>query len=299
MQWCSARWAVGSLPTRPRHCMYSLKRLSQRVFFSFFYDRTWLLLEVIAAEWRKLVEPGKDQSKLVRMLFSLAKVTFSDRDDHRYLAQFLKKGFTCKGKRQISLGQPNNEANKPIKNPEKSKFVRIPFVSPIAGSSRGSSFSMVGLLIPEIAKWSWCRLSCKLVSLHDSLWAALGCRCHLVLQACLHDSFWAALGCRSAAFPKLASLHDLHSGLRLAAAAALSPKLVSLHLLLLAAAAALSPKLISHLVSLPDYPFGLLLAAVAALSPSLSPFTISLLGCSWLLLPSSLPACPRFKNALC
>ena len=59
-------------------------------------------------------------------------------------------------------------------------------------------------------------------------------------------------------------LHDLHSGVLLAAAAALSPKLVSLRDLhsgvLWAAAAALSPKL----VPLRDLHCGLLLAAAAA-----------------------------------
>ena len=69
-----------------------------------------------------------------------------------------------------------------------------PFIPQIAGSYRGSYFSMTGLLIPKIAKWSWCR--CRLVSL------------------CV---------------PSFVPLHDLHSGLPLAAAAALSPKLVSLH----------------------------------------------------------------------
>ena len=69
-----------------------------------------------------------------------------------------------------------------------------PFIPQIAGSYRGSYFSMTVLLIPKIAKWSWCR--CRLVSL------------------CV---------------PSFVPLHDLHSGLPLAAAAALSSKLVSLH----------------------------------------------------------------------
>ena len=88
------------------------------------------------------------------------------------------------------------------------------------------------------------------------------------------------LRCAAALSPKL-----IHSGLLLAAAAALSPKFVSLHDLrsgpFLAAAAALSLKL----VSLYDLHSGLLLAA--ALSSSLSPFMISILGCSWL--PPCLP----------
>ena len=41
------------------------------------------------------------------------------------------------------------------------------FFPQIAGSYRGSYFSMIGLLIPKIAKWS-------------PFWVALGCRCRLV-----------------------------------------------------------------------------------------------------------------------
>ena len=112
------------------------------------------------------------------------------------------------------------------------------------------------------------------------------------------------LGCSwpaaAALSPKVVSLHDFLSGLLLAAAAALSPKLVSLHDflsgLLLAAAAALSPSLSPFMISFLGC---LLLAAADALSPSLSPFMVSFLGCSWLPLPSCLPACLPFKNALC
>ena len=66
-------------------------------------------------------------------------------------------------------------------------------------------------------------------------------------------------------FPAFVSLHDLHSGLLLAAAAAMSPKFVSLHDLHcgLLLAAALSFKL----VFLHGLHSGLLLAAAAALSP--------------------------------
>ena len=59
-----------------------------------------------------------------------------------------------------------------------------PFIPQIAGSYRGSYFSMTGSLIAEIARWSWCR--CRLVSLHlsSNLVSALCCRCRLVSQAC-------------------------------------------------------------------------------------------------------------------
>ena len=63
-----------------------------------------------------------------------------------------------------------------------------PFIPQIAGSYRGSYFSMTGLLIPKMAKWSWCR--CRLVSL------------------CV---------------PSFVPLHDLHFGLPLAAAAPCLP----------------------------------------------------------------------------
>ena len=83
----------------------------------------------------------------------------------------------------------------------------------------------------------------------------------------LHDlHFGLLLAAAAGLCPKLVSLHDLHSGLLLAAAAVLSPRLVSLrdlHSALLLAAAALSPKL----VFLYDLHSGLLLAA--ALSPKL------------------------------
>ena len=128
--------------------------------------------------------------------------------------------------------------------------------------------------------------------------------------------------------PKLVSLHDLHSGLLLAAAAALSPKPFSLHDLhsglLLAAAAALSPKLVPlhdlhsgrlfpfmifllgcpwlllppclQLVCLHDFPSGLLLAA--ALSPKLIPLWDFPSGCSWLPLPPCLPSLSLFMISI-
>ena len=93
------------------------------------------------------------------------------------------------------------------------------------------------------------------------------------------------LAAAAALSPKLVSLHDFPFGLLLAAAAALSPKLESPFMisLALAAAAALSPKLESpfmislrlaaalspKLVSLYEFPCGLLLAATAALSSKL------------------------------
>ena len=94
---------------------------------------------------------------------------------------------------------------------------------------RGFYFSKTGSLIPTIAKWSWCH--CRLVSLHLSafLISILACS-WLPLPPCL---------------PSFVSLHDLHAGLLLAAAAALSPFICPLHDLhsglLLGAAAALSP----------------------------------------------------------
>ena len=63
-------------------------------------------------------------------------------------------------------------------------------------------------------------------------WAAVGCRCPIVFPSLspfmisfLGRSWLPLPGC----FSKLVSLHDFLSGLLLAAAAALSPKLVSLH----------------------------------------------------------------------
>ena len=163
---------------------------------------------------------------------------------------------------------------------------------------------MTGLLIPEIAKWSWCR--CRLVSLHDlhsglgwswllpppclpslspfmisilgcswprcrlvsQVWflAALGCRCRLVSTACLPS--WSLLGC----FVSQACLPSWFLFWAALGCRALSPKLVSLH----------------------DSPSGLLLAATAALSP----FMISLLGCCWLPLPPSLPSLSPFVISL-
>ena len=166
-------------------------------------------------------------------------------------------------------------------------------------------------------------LSPKLVLLHDfpsglllaaatsqacliSVWATLGCCCHLVSQACVSKGgslrdphclpslspFMIFLATLS---PKVVSLHGLHSGLRLAAAAALSPKyLVSLYdlhclprlspfMIFLAVCAALSPKLV---------------ALHAALGCRLSPFMISLLGCSWRPLPPCLRSLSPFMISL-
>ena len=85
----------------------------------------------------------------------------------------------------------------------------------IAGSYRGSYFSMTGLLIPEIAVWSLHR--CRLVSQAClpswfPFWAALGCRCRLVYQACLPSwfPFWAALGCRCCVVSQLVSYWKTH-----------------------------------------------------------------------------------------
>ena len=70
--------------------------------------------------------------------------------------------------------------------------LRQRFFPQIARSYRGSYFSKIGLLIPTIAKWSWCR--CRLVSLiclpaWSLFWPALGCRCRLVsLHLSCHPS---------------------------------------------------------------------------------------------------------------
>ena len=117
----------------------------------------------------------------------------------------------------------------------------------------------------------WC--SCCLVSLHLSPFVISILACSWLLLPSFPrwlegigvlTSQW--LGCWSpksrngrgaaTALSPLVALHDLHSGLLLAAAAALSPKL---------AAAALSPKI----VPLRDLHSGVLLAAAAALSPKL------------------------------
>ena len=163
-------------------------------------------------------------------------------------------------------------------------------VPQIAGSYRGSYFSMTGLLISEIAKWSRCR--CRLVSQAClpswfPFWPALGCRCRLVSQlVSLHGLFWAALGCCCRLVSQLVCLHDFPFGLFLAAAAALTPSLFSFLISLLCcswlplppclsaglpswflfwAALGCRCRLVSQLVSLHDFPFGLLLAAAAAL----------------------------------
>ena len=66
------------------------------------------------------------------------------------------------------------------------------FFPQIAGSYRGSYFSMTGLLIPKIAKWSWCRrcvISQACLPSWFPFWAALGCRCCFFSQACLRSWF--------------------------------------------------------------------------------------------------------------
>ena len=85
-------------------------------------------------------------------------------------------------------------------------------------------------------------LSVKLVPLQNF---AFGCRCRLVFQGCLPSRFrsWLPLP------PCVPSLFPFMISLLTAAAAALSPKLVSFMISLLAAAAALSPKLVSLLDS--------------------------------------------------
>ena len=90
---------------------------------------------------------------------------------------------------------------------------------------------MTGLLIPIIAKWSW---RCRLVSLHP---------------------------------PSCVSLHDLYSGLLLAAAAALSPFTCPFMISILACSCLPLPPCLPSFVSLHDLHSGLLLAAAAALSP--------------------------------
>ena len=127
----------------------------------------------------------------------------------------------------------------------------------IAGSYRGSYFSMPGLLIPKIAKWSWCR--CRLVLLHLSpcMISILGCS-WLPLPPCLAS---------------FVSLHDLHSGLLFAAAAACS-----------------------CCICLPSWsPFWAPLGCRCRLCLlHLSPFMISILGSSWLPLPPCLPSFSPF-----
>ena len=163
------------------------------------------------------------------------------------------------------------------------------FFPQIAGSYRDSYFSMTGLLIPEIAKWSWCFPS------WFPFWAALVCRCRLVSQA--WSPFMISIrGCSWLPLPpSLPSLSPFLIFILGCSWLPLLPCLPSLSPFIipllgcswLPPAAAFSSKL----VSLPDFPFGLLLAAAAALSPSLFPFLISLLNCSWLPLPPYLLAC--------
>ena len=94
-------------------------------------------------------------------------------------------------------------------------------------------------------------------------WAALGCPCCLV-SLHLSPFMISVLGCSwlplPPCLPSFVPLHNLHSGLLLAAAAALSPKLVSLH------------DLHSGFVSLHNFHSGLLLAVAAALLSQLASF---------------------------
>ena len=101
---------------------------------------------------------------------------------------------------------------------------------------------------------------------------------------------------RNALCPKFVFLRDLHSGVFLAAAAALSPKPVPLH-----TAAALSPKS-SFMVSLLAAALSpeLVSLAAAALSPKLVPFNGFALGCRCRLVSQAcLPSGFRSLAALC
>ena len=140
----------------------------------------------------------------------------------------------------------------------------------IAGSYRGSYFSKIGLLIPTIAKWSWCR--CRLVS------------CLFLISI---------LGCSWLPLPPwlFVSLHDRFSRLLLAAGAALSP------FICLPAWSPFWPALgcRCRLVSLHVFPFICLFWAALG-SPCrlvalhLSTCMISIVACSWLPLPPCLPS---------
>ena len=128
-------------------------------------------------------------------------------------------------------------------------------------------FPSLSLLMISLLSCSWLPLPPCLPSLSPFMISLLGCSWLPLCLPSLSPFMISLLGC---------------SWLPLCLRS-LSPFMISLQGLLLAAAATLSPKL----VSLHDFPFGLLLAAAAALSP----FMVSLLGCSWLLLAPCLPAC--------
>ena len=102
---------------------------------------------------------------------------------------------------------------------------------------------MTGLLIPKIA------LPPCLASFVPFMISILGCS-WLPLPPCL---------------PSFVPLHDLHSGLLLAAAATLSPFMISI----LGCSCLPLPPCLPSFVSLHDLHSGLLLAAAAVLSPSL------------------------------
>ena len=181
------------------------------------------------------------------------------------------------------------------------------FVPQIAGSYRGSYFSMTGFADPQnrqmvvmplvslplspfmisVLGCSWLPLPpclVSFVSLHDLHSGLLLAAAAAALSPFICLSSWspfrAVLGCRCRLVSQACLPNDLHSGLFLAAAAAaLSPKLVALHDLrsglLLAAAAALSPKLVSlhDRICLIPFLFFLqfgLVDAAAALSPFVS-----------------------------
>ena len=174
-------------------------------------------------------------------------------------------------------------------HPESWQFLGV--FSPDSWKVRGSYFSKIGLLIPTIPKWSWRR--CRLVSLHLAPCMILACSWP-PLPPCL---------------PSFVFLHDLHSALLLAAAAALSPficlpawspfwaalgcrcRLVSLHLRFL---------LLKDWVADPHNPLKWSWRRCRLVSLHLAPCMI--LACSWLPLPPSpficLPSWPPLWAAL-
>ena len=157
---------------------------------------------------------------------------------------------------------------------------------------------MIRLLIPKIAKWSWCR--CRLVSLHDfhsglllAIWVG---RCYLGFMLVFYFSiarlliakiakwvaalfpfiwfpswfpFWAALGYRCRLVPSFVPLHDLRSGHL--AAVALSPFIClpswSPFWTALGCRCHLISLHLPYFVSLHDLHSGLLLAAAAPCLP--------------------------------
>ena len=200
----------------------------------------------------------------------------------------------------------------------------------IAGSYRGSYFSMTGLLISEIATWSWCR--CRLVSQAclPSWFPFWGCSWLPLLPclpACLPSwfPFW---GCSWLPLPPClpaVSLHDFPSGAALGCPCRLVSQLVSLHDFPSGAALGCPCRLVSQLVFLHDFPSGAALGCPCSQLVSLHDFPagpalgcpcrlVSQLvslhdfpsgacswlplppclpawGCSWLALPPCLPAC--------